>query len=133
MGEIVVESQELVTVEREEWRRLCAIEAAVERVAMAARWAFADRVGGRVFGERLAELLELQAGRTGDMSLSDLQVGVEKVAQAIGRLEPKAWGGWVQYVMEVLDGKQGLGAEERRRFLEGVRDDLEVRLAGGRW
>jgi len=129
----IVSSQELVMVGREEWRRLCAIEAAVERVAMAARWAFADRVGGRVFGERLTELLELQTGRTGDMSLSELRVGVEKVAQAVGRLEPRVWAGWVQYMMEVLDSKEGLGAEDRREFLDAVREDLEVRLAGGRW
>ena len=68
---------------------------------------------------------------TRNIASQDIMAMLEQTATAIATQPARQWSGWVQYLMEVLEGK--VDGETYREVLERIRDRITSRLEAGRW
>ena len=69
--------------------------------------------------------------------LNDLMEAVNDMANEIADVEPEPgdWAGWIAYLLEALQEQ----VEKDRKggnfetMLQALRDDLEIRITGGKW
>jgi len=82
------------------------------------------------FWQRCIVRLERQIDRKeSTMRRTDVLEKCQMAADAIKGLPIAEWPGWVCYLMESLDE----GGFDDQTMLEAIRDDLNTRLAQGRW
>jgi len=77
----------------------------------------------------LSDILDICAEVGGNLDLLDrLELTIERLAECD---PPKAWAGWLCYILESLQEKTD--EHEYTHFLRCLRADITTRLEAGRW
>lgn len=66
-------------------------------------------------------------------TLHEVQQRIETALQDVTTLPARSWPGWALYFLEALDAYAQAHGENPAPILGAIRDDIDTRLALGRW